>query len=127
MSPTLTEHQLAALRALCDTFVPAIAMRDDPTGFWTRTASDLGVDRIIANSVIPNVPPVLQQELINLLDGLATQNFIGASQEARESILAEIARNAPEVRSQYHIFHGFLPAAAQDIFFLEKQTLLLNY
>src|SRR5437867_6936291 len=114
------------LRALCDTFVPSIKVADDPTGFWARTASDVGVDRVI-ESVIGNAPPELRQELINLLDVLATQSFVGASQQARESILAQIASNSPQARSQYHTFVGFLPAAARDIFFLEKQTLLLNY
>lgn len=123
----LSGTQRDVLRALCDTFVPAIAVPDDPTGFWARTASDLGVDRVIAGSVIGNVPPELQQELIKLLDLLAAQNFVGASQEARENILAQIASNSPEARSQYHTFEGFLPAAARDIFFFEKQTLLLNY
>ena len=123
----LSETQRDVLRALCDTFVPAIAMPNDTTGFWARTASDLGVDRVIADAVIGNAPPELQQELIKLLDLLATQNFVGTTQEARENILAQIASNSPEARSQYHTFAGFLPAAGRDIFFFEKQTLLLNY
>src|SRR5437588_1330263 len=127
MSVGLTETQLTVLRALCDTFVPSIAVADDPTGFWARTASDLGVDRVIATSVLGNLPPDLRQDLVNLLDFLATQNFVGASQEMRERVLSQIACSSPEECAQYHKFVGFLPAAARDIFFFEKQTLLLNY
>src|SRR5258708_39985789 len=39
----LTELQLATLRAVCDTIVPSIRVPDDPTGFWARSASDMGV------------------------------------------------------------------------------------
>lgn len=123
----LTDTQRTVLRALCDTFVPAIAVPDDPTGFWARTASDLGVDTIIATEVLGNLPPEIRQPLVDLLDLLDTQNFVGASQEARESILAQVASNSPELQTPYHTFRGFLPAAAKDIFFFEKQTLLLNY
>src|SRR6266852_5460810 len=120
MSAGLTETQLKVLRALCDTFVPSLAVPEDPTGFWARTASDLGVDRVIATAVLGNVPPDLRQDLVNLLDLLATQNFVGASQEIRENILAQVASNSPEAQAQYHTFIGFLPAAARDIFFFEK-------
>jgi acyl-CoA reductase-like NAD-dependent aldehyde dehydrogenase len=39
----LSDEQRATLEALCDTVVPAVERRDDPDGFWARTASDLGV------------------------------------------------------------------------------------
>ena len=36
-------RQLAALAAICDTFIPAIQKEDDPDGYWRRAASDVGV------------------------------------------------------------------------------------
>ncbi|MEO6038316.1 MAG: GMC family oxidoreductase N-terminal domain-containing protein, partial [Saprospiraceae bacterium] len=47
--PTQSERRLAALAAICDTLLPAIARTDDPDGYWARCASDLDVPtRIIA-------------------------------------------------------------------------------
>ncbi len=41
--------QLAALAAICDTFVATVPHTPDPHGYWTRKASDQGVpERIIA-------------------------------------------------------------------------------
>ena len=41
-------RQLAALAAICDTFIPSIQRTDDPDGYWRRTASDVGVaERIV--------------------------------------------------------------------------------
>lgn len=123
----LTDTQSAVLRQLCDTFVPSIPVGDDPTGFWARAASDLGVDTIIATAVLGSLPPELRKPLVDLLDFLAAQNFVGASQEERESILAGLVGDSSGERTQLHAFKGFLPAAARDISFFEKQTLLWNY
>jgi choline dehydrogenase-like flavoprotein len=123
----LTGTQRAVLRELCNTFVPAISVRHDPTGFWGRTASDLGVDDIIGNAVLGNLPPGLRQPLVDLLDFLAAQNFIGSSQEVREGILSQLTGSSSSPGIPFHTFKGFLPAAAKDISFFEKQTLLFNY
>ena len=40
----LSDAQRAALTAICDTVVPALARDRDPDGLWARKASDLGVD-----------------------------------------------------------------------------------
>src|SRR6266849_2088718 len=108
MSAGLSETQLTVLRALCDTFVPSIKVADDPTGFWARTASDLGVDTVLAKYLAESVPPELRDGLLGLLDGLAAQGFVGASQEKRESILSRISGSSTE--------------AAQGVSFYQKQT-----
>ncbi len=44
-----TERRLAALSAICNTFLPTIVRPDDPQGYWARCATDLEVpQRIIA-------------------------------------------------------------------------------
>jgi hypothetical protein len=40
----LSEPQRAILRAVCDTFVPAVEKAEDHRDFFARKASDLGVD-----------------------------------------------------------------------------------
>ncbi|HSE19895.1 MAG TPA: GMC family oxidoreductase [Pyrinomonadaceae bacterium] len=112
MSGELNETQLLVLRALCDTFVPSIKVADDPTGFWARTASDLGVDKVLAKYLVENVPDELRAGLLGLLDALAAQGFVNTSQEKRERILARI---------------GESPQAAIGISFFQKQTVLLFY
>ncbi len=107
MSAELNETQLLVLRTLCDTFVPSIKVADDPTGFWARTASDLGVDKVLARYLVESVPPELRGGLLGLLDGLAAQGFVGASQEKRESILSRISGSSPE--------------AAKGVAFYQKQ------
>jgi choline dehydrogenase-like flavoprotein/heme-degrading monooxygenase HmoA len=113
MSAELSETQLIVLRALCDTFVPAVKVADDPTGFWARTASDLGVDRVLARHLTEDVPEGLRGGLLGLLDGLAAQGFVSASQDRREKILTQLSGSSPD--------------AARGINFYQKQTLLLAY
>ncbi|HEY4561959.1 MAG TPA: GMC family oxidoreductase, partial [Thermoanaerobaculia bacterium] len=112
MSADLSDTQRTVLRALCDTFVPSLKVPGDPTGFWARSASDLGVDRVLAQHLAA-LPEALRGALLGLLDALAAKGFVKASQERREAMLAEIS--------------GSSPAAAQGVAFYEKQTLLLNY
>ncbi len=38
-----TNRRLAALAAICDTFLPVITRSDDPHGYWARSASDRNV------------------------------------------------------------------------------------
>jgi choline dehydrogenase-like flavoprotein len=113
MTAELTATQSAALRALCDTYVPSIKVADDPTGFWARSASDLGVPEELARYLLGTVPEPLRGALLGLLDALAAAGLVKASQGQREKILASVA--------------GSSPAAAQGLAFFEKRTLLLNY
>jgi choline dehydrogenase-like flavoprotein len=112
LSAGLSETQRAALRALCDTYVPSIQAADDPTGFWARSASDVGADRALAG-VLQTLPDKLRGGLLGLVDALAAAGIVTASQERREKILTQVASSSP--------------AAAKGLSFYEKQTLLLTY
>jgi choline dehydrogenase-like flavoprotein len=113
MTLQLSDTQQLVLRTLCDTFVPSIKVAPDPTGFWERSASDLGVDRVIAKYLIESVPDQLRGDLLRLLEGLAAQGFAGESQEKREAILDRISDSTPD--------------GAKGIAFFQKQTVLLTY
>jgi choline dehydrogenase-like flavoprotein len=43
-TPDLSSPELATLRAVCDTIVPSISGPGEPASFYSRKASDLGVD-----------------------------------------------------------------------------------
>src|ERR1700674_2261019 len=113
MSAALSATQRSTLRALCDTYVPSIKVPDDPIGFWARSASDLGVDEVLASYLVEQVPEPLRGGLLGLLDALAAQGFVGAPQEQRVRILARVQSSSP--------------AAAGGLAFYEKKTLLYNY
>lgn len=112
MNVGLSESRQATLRALTNTYFPSIEVKEDPTGYWSRAASDLGVDHVIAGS-LGELPPPLRDGLLGLLDVLEAQGFANASQSQREQILSAVAKASPE--------------AAQGITFFEKQTLLNTY
>jgi choline dehydrogenase-like flavoprotein len=86
----LSESQLRVLRALCDTVVPAIERPDDPDGFWARTGTAVGADQG-ALLVLSTMPAEQRLLLGGLLDVIASQGFLGASQESREQILATLS------------------------------------
>jgi hypothetical protein len=71
MTIQLDDTQRPVLRVLCDTFVLSINVADDPTGFWARTASDLGVDTVIARYLVEDVPQELRNGLLGLLPQVA--------------------------------------------------------
>ena len=110
----LSELQQATLRALVDTFAPEVAVADDPTGFWARKGSDIGVDAAIAQQLSSGAVPEDQLEgLRQLLDALRAQGFDEAPQPAREAIL-----------------HGFMdadPGALAGLSGLRALTFLLFY
>jgi choline dehydrogenase-like flavoprotein len=93
----LSEIQQATLRAVADTFAPEVDVADDPTGFWRRKASDLGIDLAIVDQLGSGAVPEEQlQGLRELLDALRDQGFDGAPQEAREQILHAFMDSGPE-------------------------------
>jgi hypothetical protein len=113
MSSALTEKQRATLRALCDTFVPSVRVPDDPTGFWARKASDIGVDTVLGKSLVEDVPEPLRSGLLHFLDVLSDKNFQSRDQDAREDLLKGLAKGSPE--------------NAQAVGYFQKQVALLNY
>jgi choline dehydrogenase-like flavoprotein len=90
MPDQLTDAQHATLRAVCDTVVPSIARDDDPTGFWGRSATDVGTDLAIAEAIAA-MPPEQRDGLAQLLDVLALQGFAEASQLSREQIFTNLS------------------------------------
>ena len=46
-SVTLSEIQRDTLKQVCDTFVPAVDVPDDPSGFFARPASALMIPEAI--------------------------------------------------------------------------------
>jgi choline dehydrogenase-like flavoprotein len=85
----MSEAQRATLRALCDTIVPSIAHEPDPTGFWARSATDVGADEAIGQA-LELMPPDQVEGLGQLLDALAMQGFDGSSQLSREQLLLNL-------------------------------------
>jgi choline dehydrogenase-like flavoprotein len=108
----LTEARMAVLRAVCDTVVPAIEHSPDPFGHWARSASSYGVPESVAE-MLGVLPPDQQQGMGQLLDALAGQGFVGASQASREQILRNASLGSPD--------------AAVGIGALGGLTLLLHY
>ncbi|HEV2814725.1 MAG TPA: GMC family oxidoreductase N-terminal domain-containing protein, partial [Solirubrobacteraceae bacterium] len=89
MPEALTDVQRQTLRELCDTIVPSIPHEPDPTGFWARSATDVGTDEAIAQA-LDLMPPDQKDGLQQLLDALAGQGFNGASQLSREQLLLNL-------------------------------------
>ena len=87
--PAMSEAHRATLRALCDTIVPSIPHDPDPTGFWGRSATDLGVDEAIGEA-LDLMPPDQVDGLGQLLDALAQQGFVDSSQLSREQLLLNV-------------------------------------
>jgi choline dehydrogenase-like flavoprotein len=106
----LNETQRETLRAVCDTVVPRVEGHGD--GFWTTTASAVGVDRAL-EQLIAGLPEDLAVGLFFLLEVLAAQGFAGASQEERERQLDGLAELSPD--------------AALGVQAYRQLTLLLHY
>ena len=95
MSAQITETQRSSLAALVDTFVPAVAVPRDRTGFWAFRASDAGVHGAIEHMLSDQLPEPARSGLQQLLDGLAGAGLTTSTQEVREGILAAVAASSP--------------------------------
>src|SRR5688500_151532 len=90
MPEPLTEQQLATLRAVCDTVVPSIPHEPAPHGFWGRSATDVGTDQALVET-LDQLPPADRDGLLQLLDVLAQQGFADASQLSREQMFTNLS------------------------------------
>ena len=109
-----SDEQRATLEALCDTVVPSVERRDDPDGFWARSAGDLGVAAGVEQVVAGIADPAVRGGLVTLLDVLAQQGLTRApSQLSREQIVRNVAWASPP--------------AAQGLAALQAITLFLFY
>jgi len=97
MAEDLTELARSALSALCDTIVPSVERPDDPSGFYARRASDLGVADGVAQILIQIPDPAVRGGLLGLLEILAAQGLSPArSQPSREQVLRNMALASAE-------------------------------
>ena len=91
----MDDRQRRTLRALVDTFVPAIERDEDPTGFWATPGSavyaDVGVELYLAT-----LPEELQSGLLMLLDGLDQFGFSSQTPRMRELMLGVLRRASAE-------------------------------
>jgi choline dehydrogenase-like flavoprotein len=113
ISVVLSEIQRAVLAAVCDTFAPALEVDDDPSGFYGRSASAMGIPDLVEAALGAQLPEEQLQGLRGLLDALAAQGFAELPQEAREAVL-----------------HGFMdadPGALAGLSGLRALTFLLFY
>jgi choline dehydrogenase-like flavoprotein len=93
----LTDSQRDALRAFCDTIVPAIERDPDPDGFWGRKASDLGVDRAVEELILQIPDEVVRGGMLQLLDAVASQGIVSApSRLSREQLVRNLQLVSPD-------------------------------
>lgn len=83
------EGRLQTLRVLCDTYVPAVRSPanapDDP--FWSRTASDRGVEYDVAAYIQDELDAEDREGLLKLLDLLTATGFRWLPRSAREAVV----------------------------------------
>lgn len=88
-----TERQMAALRLICDTLAPALAVdQPDPHGFYARPASALNVPARIAE-ILQAVAPDRLDQIKLVLDAL-TQPFANLLLSGRARSIFEMDLNA---------------------------------
>ena len=106
-SELLSDAQRVTLATLCDTFVPSLAPPngDDPTGFWARDASAMGVPEAI-EFVMANLPPERVDGARQLLDAFAAEGFNEAPQEAREQMIHGFAESSPDALAGVSALRG---------------------
>lgn len=101
----LSEIQRDTLARVCDTFAPSLPADEDPTGFWARSATDMGIPDVLEQT-LAQAPDEQLAGLRSLLDGLAAQGFDDAPSEVREQILHAFADASPEALAGVSAFRG---------------------
>jgi choline dehydrogenase-like flavoprotein len=98
------------LARLCDTYVPAVTPpaveADDPTGFWARTASDVGVPEAVAAYVDTQLDDTDREGLYRLLDVLAGLGFTQLPRRGRESVLRGLAAVSADAATGLDAYRG---------------------
>ncbi|HVB12226.1 MAG TPA: GMC family oxidoreductase N-terminal domain-containing protein [Nitrososphaerales archaeon] len=68
---TLTNRELDTLRAVCDTIVPKVNVAhvgsDQTKAFYERSATELGVDKALAEIIETRIEPALRDQFLRLL------------------------------------------------------------
>ena len=93
------QRRLKSLRAVCDTFVPAVAppKTAPPDPFWGRVASDLGVERAVAGYIASRLGDADRAGLEQFLDVLARSGFSRLPLAARTGMLKALRRTHPDL------------------------------
>ena len=86
----LTDTQTATLVAVCNTVVPSIERADDEFGIWARSATDLGADQAVLQTIM-GMEPEARAGIAELLDVLDKQGFAGLSQASREQTFTTLS------------------------------------
>lgn len=86
----LNESRTETLDSVCDTIVPSFERENDESGFWARTASDVGANQAVAEA-LEGLPPESRDGLGELLDLLELQGFSALSQASREQVLTNMS------------------------------------
>lgn len=115
MLPTpFTPRQMETLRAICDTFVPALAVDDpDPSGFFARSASAMYIPQHIAEILaeyaaerlgqVRLVLDLLDQPLINSIFGGVNLPFRQMDINQRTATLRDWAESRLDLRRSAHL------------------------
>ena len=110
-SDMFTDAQRRTLAVLCDTFVPSLEPPDgeaDPTGFWARAASHIGVPEAIEVTLLQsNAPPEQIEGLRQLLDSLAANGMLPeAPLAAREELVRATSDSGPDALAGINAVRG---------------------
>jgi choline dehydrogenase-like flavoprotein len=100
----LDETRRRTLEAVCDTYVPSVAVdARDPTErtFFERSSSDLGVPGLIED-MMHEMTPEEVAGVAELLDALAGDDFAGRDLDSRTRMLHDAAAADPDVKHGLH-------------------------
>ncbi|AII52338.1 GMC family oxidoreductase N-terminal domain-containing protein [Hymenobacter sp. APR13] len=114
-----TEAQRATLRALADTFIPAVDGPAEHAAFWQRRGSE-GVDVNQIGEILDEQPAAARQEFLKLLGLLDSptlgltwfgplRSFVRLQPAQREKMLQSWAQsNVPQLRKGFHALRKLL-------------------
>ncbi|MFL5893417.1 MAG: aldehyde dehydrogenase family protein [Solirubrobacterales bacterium] len=110
-SDLFTDAQRQTLAVLCDTYVPSLDPPEgesDPTGFWARAASHIGVPEGIEVTLLQsNAPPEQIEGLRQLLDSLAANGMTPETPLAqREELVRAMSDSGPEALAGMNAVRG---------------------
>ena len=102
LTAVLSDTQRRTLQAVCDTVVPAAPAADGDSAvtrdFLARAASELGVSEQIEGLMAQAMPPEQLEGFVELLEGLAQNDFANLPLEVRTQILHDVAASSHEAR-----------------------------
>src|SRR3954453_14586427 len=106
-----TDPHPRSLAALCHPFVPSLDPPEgdsDPTGFWARAASHIGVPEAIEVMLLQPNPPAQQREgLRQLLASLAANGMTPETPLAqREELVRATSDSGPEALAGMNAIRG---------------------